>query len=223
MNSRLNIFFTNHPRYNSVISPLTRAFMIIVFLTCAVPAKSQSLIEVMLEQIAKLQVLITEVEKGYSIAQHGLTIINDIKHGDFDLHSLFFSSLSKVKPDVKNYVKVADIITMQIQMLIDYKKIYQQFQFSGVFDADQLRYLLSVYTNLMSLASEDISDLTEVISDNKYQMKDNERLAEIDKIYKSMIDKYTFLYSFSNETQIYVSQKQKSLLDIQNIKKLFQP
>jgi len=223
MTGRLNIFSKRHRRKNSILSHMSRSFMIAVFLLAAAPAKSQSLIEVMLEQIAKLQILITEVEKGYSIAQNGLTIINDIKHSDFDLHSLFFASLSQVKPAVKNYVKVADIITMQIQMLIDYKKIYQRFQSSGVFDADQLKYLLSVYTNLMSLASEDISDLTAIISDNNFQMKDNERMAEIDKIYKSMIDKYTFLYSFSNETQIYSSQKQKSLLDMQNIKKLFQP
>src|SRR5450432_4696186 len=62
------------------------------------------------KQIALLQLYIGWIEKGYSIARSGLTLIGDIKRGELNLHTVFFSSLSSVKPDIKKYSKVAAII-----------------------------------------------------------------------------------------------------------------
>jgi len=46
----------------------------------------------LIQQIAALQVYIGYVSKGYSIAKKGLNTIQDIKHGDFDLHKNYFNN-----------------------------------------------------------------------------------------------------------------------------------
>ena len=56
------------------------------------------------------------IEKGYKIAQEGLTAIGDIKHGEFNLHLDFFNSLESINPAIKKYTKVADIITRELQI-----------------------------------------------------------------------------------------------------------
>jgi hypothetical protein len=50
-------------------------------------------IEYMIQQIALLQTYIGYVEKGYDIVNKGLTLIGDIKNGDFKLHNEFFNGL----------------------------------------------------------------------------------------------------------------------------------
>ena len=62
--------------------------------------RAQSDIQAMLKQIAKLEIYIIDLEKGYKIAREGLTTIGEIKKGEFNLHSLFFSSLESVNPVV---------------------------------------------------------------------------------------------------------------------------
>ena len=50
-------------------------------------------IEYLLDQIAANKVLIDYVEKGYEISKIGLTTIQNIKLGDFNLHRDLFRSL----------------------------------------------------------------------------------------------------------------------------------
>src|SRR6202790_2696983 len=87
---------------------------------------AQSDIQAMLKQIAKLEIYIVDLEKGYSIAKEGLTTIGEIKNGEFNLHSLFFNSLQKVNPSVAKYSKIAEIIADQIAILSDFKPMIRR-------------------------------------------------------------------------------------------------
>ena len=75
----------------------------------------------LIKQIALLEVYIGYLEKGYDIAKKGLTTISDIKNGDLHLHLDNFNSLKTVNPRVKKYVKVVDIVTLQLQIFQVYK------------------------------------------------------------------------------------------------------
>src|SRR5258705_8026730 len=66
----------------------------------------------LIQQIAMLQVYIGYLQKGHNIAKNGLITIGNIKNGHFTLDKDFFASLRNVNPKVKQYVKVADIITL---------------------------------------------------------------------------------------------------------------
>src|ERR1700738_1157725 len=79
-----------------------------------------------LEQILKLQVYIYQIEKGYAIAKKGLTTIGDIKKGHFSLDKNFFAGLQQINPQVKNYAKVADIITLNMAIVAGYKNTMRE-------------------------------------------------------------------------------------------------
>jgi hypothetical protein len=198
---------------------------LLVFALClsAEKAGAQDLITTMTEQLAKLELYLQEVKQGYSIVQKGLAVIGDIKKGDFDLHSLFFTSLKDVNPAIKNWGKVADIVAMQVQLIIGCKSSLQQIVASGNFTASDIKYLSSVFTNLTNLTGKDIDELTELVSDGNWQMTDDDRMAQIDQLFKEVSDKYGFLRSFSSRVMAESNQRSQQKASIQNLQKLIQP
>lgn len=177
--------------------------------------------KVMLEQIAKLQVYLEYLKKGYDIVQDGLHIVSDIKNGDFTLHHLFFDRLKQVSPKVKQYSKVADMISMQLKMLSAYKNNYKQFKQLGTFTSDELDHLFQTLSNLLDFALADINDLTSLLTDNELAMSDDERIAMVDELWKRMNEKYLHLFSFLDEMKALSRQRKQELLDIQTLKKMY--
>ncbi|GGA92939.1 hypothetical protein GCM10011511_15440 [Puia dinghuensis] len=177
----------------------------------------------MIEQLGKLEVYLQELKQGYSIVQKGLTTIGDIKKGDFDLHSLFFNSLKDVNPSIKNWSKVADILAMQVQLVFGCQSSLQQAASSGNFSSTDLQYLDAVFGNLKTLTEKDIDELTSLLSDGDRQMTDDDRMARIDRLYKEVSDKYSFLRTFSSRVMTESNQRSQQRTNLQDLKKLIIP
>jgi len=174
-------------------------------------------IKYMLAQIAELQTYIVDVEKGYHIAQQGLTFIGELKKGEFDLHNAFFSSLATVNPAIKNYQRVADIISMQSAILSSFKKMLSLKNFSTA----ELEYLQRVYSNMAGECSKSLQALIDVLTDETFQMKDNERMARIDQLYSDMLDKQAFTQSFTAGATILSLSRASDLNDIGTLKNYY--
>lgn len=180
-------------------------------------SQSEADIKYMLQQIAALQVYIGYAEKGYSIAQQGLTFIGELKKGEFDLHTAFFSSLKAVNPSIANYAKVADIISYQQSIVKDFKKILQIHNMNPA----EVSYLQSVYNNMSGACTKSLSELINIITDNTYEMKDNERIHRIDNIYSDMKDKYVFTQSFTNGAGLLSAQRTNELNEVDFMQKMY--
>lgn len=148
------------------------------------------------EQIAALKAYAVVAQKGYAIAKSGLTLIGNIKKGDFTLHSYYFSSLTKVNLNVKAYTKIADIISMQIAIakVSHQQRIY--IQRSNEFSGNEIIYLGKVFDKLLLGCSEIIDHLLAVTTDGLLQMKDDERIQNVDKLYDQMQDRWLFVQDF---------------------------
>ncbi|HEX8331091.1 MAG TPA: hypothetical protein VF622_00645 [Segetibacter sp.] len=155
----------------------------------------------LLQQIAGLQVYIGYVQKGYSIAQQGLDVIGDIEYGELNLHSNYFNSLETVNPKIKQYSKVADIISLQLKIVNVYRNTLRQVKQSKTFNADELIYTGEVFSRLIDDCTSIIDDLTIIITSNQLEMKDDERLKRIDALCTDIQDKYSFVQSFANEAK----------------------
>jgi hypothetical protein len=177
----------------------------------------------MIDQIAKLEYFLSQAEKGYQIARQGLTTTGNIKQGDFNLHNLFFQSLSLVNPSIRQYIKVADMIAMELDMVSAYHSYYSQFQNSGLFGAADLAYIYSFYTSLLAKSTNDIAELTDVITDGDLQMNDAQRLDRIDKLYASVTTLYQALQNFNSRVQLLALQKKSTLRNLQQLSQLIQP
>ena len=178
-------------------------------------------IKYLVQQIAALQVYATYVGKGYDIAKKGLDAIHAIKKGDFSLHENYFSSLQKVNPAVKAYTKIADIIALQISIVQNCKRQRNFMKQSHQFSNNELLYARKVLDNVLDGCAGIIDELTGLITDGVLQMKDNERIKRIDKLYDSMKERSAFTQHFGNGTNILAVQRMKDQNDVQVTKELY--
>lgn len=174
----------------------------------------------LIQQISALQVYSGYVQKGYSIAQKGLTTMSNIKKGDFSLHRDFFGSLKNINPKIRNYAQVADIIALQIEIVQVYKATYKQVQASDLFNAGEVSYIFKVLTNLLSNCADNIDELISVTTDGELEMKDDERLKRIDALYSTMQENYSFVQSFGEEAKLLAVQRMKDKNDVQTSRML---
>ena len=174
----------------------------------------------LLQQIAALQVYIGYVSKGYSIAKKGLNTIQDIKHGDLNLHSSYFTSLVTVNPKIKRYAKVADILALEINIIKQAAKTIKDCKNSNQLTTAELEYLQKVLNTLLDDCAKCLDALFNIITNGQLSMKDDERIACIDKLYDDMADKQVFIRVFSNTSRGLCLQRENDQRDIIISKKL---
>jgi hypothetical protein len=182
--------------------------------------QQETKLKYMLQQIAANKVYIEYLQKGYNVARNGLQTINDIKHGDFNLHSEFFNSLSAVNPGIKNLAKVVDIILFQIQIIKESKSAIQTVQSSNQLTPSEINYLQNVFDHLLGEFTKNINDLIAVITSGETIMSDDERVKRIDDIYCEMQSKLSFSKSFSADARMLALQRLSEQTDIEVNRKL---
>ena len=155
----------------------------------------------LLQQIAALQVYSGYLSKGYFIAKNGLNTIKSIRNGDLLQHSNYFTSLATVNPQIKRYKKVADIIATQLSIAKQSGNTIKSFRNNHHFTPSEIHYLQGVFDKLLSDCCKDLDELWNLIVDGNLQMKDDERIEAIDKIYFDMLDKQQFERAFSNNAE----------------------
>lgn len=157
--------------------------------------------KVLLLQIAALQVYIDYAKKGYTVVKKGLHFIGDVKKGEVNLHSDYFSSLQKVNPKIKNYVKVAEIISMQILIIKTYKSTLEGLRNDDLFHGDELDYIQRSFDRLFDNCNNILNELLEVTTDVTLELKDDQRIERIDGLHRTMIDDYAFCQNFCSEAR----------------------
>lgn len=170
-------------------------------------SQKKTQIKYLLQQIAANKVYIEYIEKGYGIARKGLNAIQKIKKGDFDLHRDFISSLSNVNPKVKSYTRVGDIVIYQVRIVKDVKTVIGNLKESNQFSPEEIDYSKAVFERLLDECLKSMDELFLVITSGELQMKDDERIKRIDRLYLDMQDKYAFCKSFSEECSVLAMQR----------------
>lgn len=188
-----------------------------------VNAQAQELEQLALdiEKLAQMKSILQEMYKGYQILTQGYNAVKNMAHGNFDLHSAFLNSLLTVNPAVKNYVRVADIISSQATLIKEYKAALSNFKGAGVFSAAELNYFTDVYSNLVDKSLDNLNELLMVLTDNQLRMSDAERVTTIDHLYNDMQDKLAFLRQFNGRASVMAAQRMHGLQDINTLKSLY--
>jgi len=140
------------------------------------------------EQIAAFQVYAGYLKQGYDIVEKGWSVVNDIKHGDFDLHNNYFTSLKEVNESVGSYGKVDSIASLQVQILQVNEAINKLIQDNSNIQSQEKEYIIKVMSNLLDKCAGDLDQLTMLTTNDSVEMKDDERLKRIDDLYIDMQD-----------------------------------
>ena len=158
--------------------------------------------EELLKQIAAFKVYIGYAQKGYSIAKKGLNVIGDFKRGEFGLHLDYFNSLKAINPKIKNYARVAQIISLQVKILKSYSRTMSYVNQNDLFHGDEVAYVKRVLDRLLKDCDATVDELTAVLTKGKLELKDDERLKRIDALYRNMLESQSFCEDFSNQTRM---------------------
>lgn len=177
--------------------------------------------KVLLQQIAALKVYIDAAQKGYSIAKKGLNTIGDLKRGEFKLHIDYLNSLKKVNPKIKNYSRISEIIGLQLKIMKSCHRTYCNLKETDLFHGSELDYIKRVFGRLMDNCNNTLDELITVITDGQLEMKDDERMERIDRLYYTMMDNYSFFQSFNNQAKSLYLSRVKENNEAQNSQGLY--
>lgn len=192
----------------------------LLFFTLYSQAQNKT-IKLYIQQIAANKVYIEYLQKGYRIAKNGLTTISNIKNGHWSLDKDFFAGLKGINPKVQNYVKVADIIALNIKTIKQYKTAMKQARSAELFNGGEIGYFDKVFASLIGGCMMVTDELTLLLTPNKLTMSDDERLKRIDLLYADLQDEYVFVNSFSNDITIMALQRNKELREAETLSDLY--
>ncbi len=183
--------------------------------------QGDSKIKLMLQQIALQQTYLSAIKTGYNDTQNGLNTAHDLKNGTYNLHQVYFTSLSNVSPAVANNPKIKLIATYQQQIITCFDKEIEWQKQQNILNRNEIDYIQSVYNNILSECSKDLTELNMVVTSGQVQMKDAERIDHIDQIYTKTSDKYKFSMSFTQNTHSFALDRQAGDQQMQSIKQLY--
>ena len=197
-------------------------WVILISFSGQVVAQSTEIQQLLLnvEKLAQLKKILSNMKNGYEIVSNGYNTIKDISKGNFNLHEAFLDSLMQVSPTVRKYKKIGEIIIFQTQLVKEYKSAFRRFDASSLFNANEIKYMDNVYSNLFNKSLQNLDELSMVITTGKLRMSDDERLNAIDRIYIDIGDKLVFLRTFNKENNVLALQRGREMVDTKVSKKL---
>lgn len=174
-----------------------------------------------IEKLTQMKSILSDMKTGYQIYEQGYGSISSLSKGNFNLHQTYLNGLLAISPAVKNYARIADILTMQASLISEYKRKQALFRQSGSFSISELSYISDVYTRLVSQTLNDAGELADVLMAGKLRMSDAERIKAIDRIYAGSSERLQFLRSFNNQGVAISLQRVKEVGDTQTLNRLY--
>lgn len=165
------------------------------------------------EQIIALKAYGTVLARGYRVVSSGLDFIRDFRDGEFSLHNAFFASLSGISPVIRDDVRVAETIALQVAILRAFSKADE--------NPDHSAYIQSVRAKVLEDCASDLSELMDIVLSGKVEMEDDERLRRLEKVYGSMRDKAAFTQRFTGDVHLLALMRRRETEQINAIKNWF--
>ncbi|SDL67733.1 hypothetical protein SAMN04487898_12293 [Pedobacter sp. ok626] len=186
-------------------------------------AQSQEAQQLLLnvEKLSQLKNILSDMKRGYEVVSKGYNTVKNIAEGNFSLHEVFIDGLMLVSPELRKYRKVADIVSMQADLVTEYKGAFKRFGSSGNFSVSELEYLGKVYGQLLGQSLDNLDQLVMVITAGKLRMSDEERLRLIDRVFDELEGKLVFLRGFNRETSLLNLQREKEKREVSVPKRLY--
>lgn len=174
------------------------------------------------KQIALFKVYLGYLKEGYEIADKGLTLIGDIKDGDFTLHKDYFGSLKKVNRYLANSAQVVDVFELQLQVIHGIREVNTFCQDNEYFTPEEIHYIARVYLNMLSLTGQSIDELLTIITSGESEMTDDERLQRVSELHADMQDKTAFVQCFAADVGMIAAERERQRNTIEFMKKQYQ-
>jgi hypothetical protein len=175
----------------------------------------------LMQQLAALKMYGGVVKQGYQITRAGLTLLHNIKEGDFRMHADYFTSLKTVNPNIKAYSKIASLIALHVRIIQHYSKAMKDLKENDRLTGKEITYIQSVFTHLLNVSSALLDELILLTTDGKLQLTDDQRIRRMDALYGEIQNRDTFIRGFIDEVNLLTLQRIKQQRDIKAARHLY--
>ncbi len=172
----------------------------------------------LLAQIVALKVQITHIRKTYKIAKEGLDFISKATKGEFDLHNDYFNSLKKINPEVSGYPLVKEITGLQVAIARGQQTCRRLLNETGSLSSDEIAYVESVFQRIEKDSRQILDELKLVVTANKLEMRDDERLGRINELHTRMQQVFLINQQFSNGALQLAKARKSEKDELENIR-----
>ena len=155
------------------------------------------------------------------MSQLKLNEIRDWVQKQKKLYEDYFEELKKVKSAIANYKRVKDIIEMQVTMVNEYKGAWALFRQDKNFTAEELEYMLNIYTGMMDESIKNIDQLFMVVNAFATQMADAKRLEIINGVADNVQQQLLDMKEFNSQNKMLSLQRASERGEIEYVKRLY--
>ncbi|MBO9674151.1 MAG: hypothetical protein J7577_11945 [Sphingobacteriaceae bacterium] len=172
----------------------------------------------LLEQIAAVKLYAGYLKKGYEVARSGWNTVSDLASGEFRLHNRFISALASVNPAIGRSVKVAEIVSFQLEIM----KLFAALKARQGLSLAVFGYVREVEHKVLSECWDDLDGLFLVVTSGRLEMGDAERLSRLDTIHRLMQDRTSFVRDFAGQVSIMQRIKLREEKSVDNLMKWYE-
>jgi hypothetical protein len=174
----------------------------------------------LVQQIAALKVYLGYLKQGYDLADKGLTIVGDIRNGNYSDHKDFFSSFLRVNPSIRNLPHFKMLSGFYGDLKSDLISMNKSVRESTALTESERDYVGRIYKDLQRRSDEIAGQLTVLLTDDQLQLNDQERLVRITTAYHDLKDLHAFSQSFFSATHLLIRQREREGVAIEMAKNL---
>jgi len=172
----------------------------------------------LLTQIAALQVYLDYARKGYQLVGSGLETVRQLSSGEFSLHHTFITGLAKVSPAIRDDLRVAEVVALQVSIMRQLGSLKSNPGLS----ADQLLYVAEVSAGLISDCYHELEELVLIVTAGKLELSDDQRLERLAGVHARMLDKAAFAREFCAETGMLIRQREMEQHGLDKLRRYYE-
>jgi len=150
-----------------------------------------------------------------------LTEISDWVEKQRAQYANYFDELWRIKAALAYYQRIKDIIEKQLQLVNEYKGAWALFKQDKNFTADELDYILEVYSGIMDESVKNLDQLSLVINAFVTQMSDAKRMEIINEVDHNLDENLNDIREFNNQNKMISLQRASEKGDIETVRKLY--
>jgi len=138
-----------------------------------------------------------------------------------ELYEAYYQELWQVKQIISGYDRVKTIISLQTEMVTEYRKAYGLFQQDKHFTPEELDHMFQVYTGILDESLKNVSRVLLVVNALATQMDDASRLNIIDQAAAGIQKNFNDLRRFDNQNLQLSLERALENNDLETIKNLY--
>ncbi|TDX01841.1 hypothetical protein EDB95_2884 [Dinghuibacter silviterrae] len=187
------------------------------------PAQSFEMQQLTLDiaKLSQLKTILKDMYTYYFILYNGYEDVKGIAKGNFDLHKAFLSGLLAVSDAVSGDPKVQAILSDEATLLHLYGSLLGKWQTDPHLTPSEVNRLTTLAGDVLDACTEDLDELTMVLTDNTLRMSDDERLTAVNHIQRDLHERLTYLRNLDVTVANLSSERESRAANAQILQKLY--